>query len=283
MISIVISSYNSSYFQNIQNNIHQTIGIEYELIQIWNPGIFSINEAYEKGLNQAKYEYILFIHEDLIFLNNGWGKYLLKFLELPNVGLIGLAGGNYFPDVPNDWFITNEYNYINLIHGLGDSEENLRNFEENFHQVLGLDGVFIFGKKSIFLEIGFDQNISGYHAYDLSISLRTAKKYTNYVINSINVHHISIGNRTLEWFNSTIQVHESITWKFDHPKDKYVEKELFRRFSKYIVHYWGRNLKSLEKIIKYYPRKYLHGIEHFKTIWFLVKLFTSKKFNNLNI
>lgn len=51
------------------------------MIQIWNPGIYSINEAYEMGLQKASFENLLFIHEDLEFLSRNWGVELMKSLE----------------------------------------------------------------------------------------------------------------------------------------------------------------------------------------------------------
>ena len=88
-----------------------------------------------------------------------------------------------------------KHNFINIVHGLGTEKINLKIFGKNFQEVLTLDGVFLFGKKEIFLEVGFDKSLKGFHAYDLSISLRTAMKYKNYVTNTINIHHFQRVNR----------------------------------------------------------------------------------------
>lgn len=82
MISIIISSHNQLYFDQLSKNIESSIGVPYELIQIWNPGTYSINEAYQKGLEQSQYDNLLYIHEDIEFLDQNWGIELLNFLKL---------------------------------------------------------------------------------------------------------------------------------------------------------------------------------------------------------
>ena len=54
----------------------------------------SISAAYNKGARKAKYNYLLFIHEDIKFLENNWGQELLQSHNSnDNIGIIGLAGG----------------------------------------------------------------------------------------------------------------------------------------------------------------------------------------------
>ena len=51
MISIVISSYQPHFFAALEKNIVETIGVTYEIVQIYNPGTMGICEAYNKGAN----------------------------------------------------------------------------------------------------------------------------------------------------------------------------------------------------------------------------------------
>lgn len=279
MISIIISSHNQLYFDQLSKNIESSIGVPYELIQIWNPGTYSINEAYQKGLEQSQYDNLLYIHEDIEFLDQDWGIELLKFLKIENLGLVGLAGSNYYPIPPTDWFVSFKHSFINIMQSGENGPMIFKNLKEDYQQVLTLDGVFLFGKKSIFEEVGFDKSLKGFHAYDLSISLKVARKYQNFVSNKINIIHYSHGNPDLDWYNSTMYVRENMNWDFGHERDHLVENIAFRRFSKNTVKYWGKSYKSFKKIMEYYPRNYLPKyMDHLKLNWFLIKLLFKKQF-----
>lgn len=73
MISIIISSYNKDYYSQFIENVEKTIGVPYEIIQILNIGAMGVCEAYNKGARQAKFEYLVFCHEDITFETKNWG------------------------------------------------------------------------------------------------------------------------------------------------------------------------------------------------------------------
>jgi hypothetical protein len=83
MLSIIISSYQKHYFDQLVENIRETIGedFQYEIIQMWNPNVMSITEAYNSGAGKSRYENLLFLHEDIIFYTRNWGKRLLNHLQ----------------------------------------------------------------------------------------------------------------------------------------------------------------------------------------------------------
>ena len=94
MISIIISSYKENYYQLLLANIQQSIGhANYEIVKISNPGLMGINKAYNEGALKAMYDDLLFIHEDVEFITNGWGHFLIDSLKNENIGIIGVAGG----------------------------------------------------------------------------------------------------------------------------------------------------------------------------------------------
>src|SRR6478609_8828248 len=98
MISIVICSVQESYFVSLEINIHETIGeIDYEIIKIGNVvEKLSIAQAYNQGIEKSKFEFLLFIHEDIIFHTSNWGEILLSiFRANSKIGLIGIAGTKY--------------------------------------------------------------------------------------------------------------------------------------------------------------------------------------------
>lgn len=75
MISIIICSRNKNIDSELEQNILDTIGnIVYEVINIDNStNNYSIFQAYNKGTQIAKYPYLCFMHEDILFHTADWG------------------------------------------------------------------------------------------------------------------------------------------------------------------------------------------------------------------
>src|SRR5690606_19663369 len=116
MISIIVSSHNLNYFKSFSQNVNDTIGIPFEIIQVWNPGIIGICEAYNKGALNSKYEYLIFCHEDVFFESKEWGnKLITHFNSSSDIGVIGVAGGTYKSNFPSSWSYIKENKrvYIN--------------------------------------------------------------------------------------------------------------------------------------------------------------------------
>ena len=105
MISIIICSRNAIITPSLTENISETVGVEYELIIIDNSGNrFSIFQAYNEGVKRAKYSYLCFMHDDILFYTNNWGKALIHhFTNNSSIGLIGYIGTHFIPSVPSYW------------------------------------------------------------------------------------------------------------------------------------------------------------------------------------
>lgn len=164
MLSIIISSYNSNYFNSIINNIKETIGedIIYEVVKIDNNKLFSLCEAYNIGGKKSKYDNLLFIHEDVIFETKNWGSILINLLGLKNCGAVGVAGGNYYGFVPGSWW-NDAYKFLHFkqVSTTETTFNNRVNFNKDNEEAIAIDGVFMACKKKIFDEISFDERING--------------------------------------------------------------------------------------------------------------------------
>lgn len=212
MLSIVICSKTGSISNKLHENISETIGCVYEIIVL--EGGYSIFNAYNLGILRSTYQYICFCHEDILFISNNWGIHLLSALNLPNCGLVGLAGTRFKSEIYSPWWLPRssfstllETNYV--IHP-GEKQTNNYNQNSILQEVLIIDGVFIGACKKIFEEVKFDENLfSGFHFYDLDISLSTyflGKK--NYVIDNIHIIHDSKGKLNLEWVQNAELFHK---------------------------------------------------------------------------
>jgi len=206
MISIIISTYQDKFIQQLLINIRDTIGkkIIYEIILIENHNLYSISEAYNIGASKAKYDCLLFIHEDILFNINDWGSILVDYLKNDSIGIIGVAGNDYLPNVPLGWSGLYECIQINLIQGNKEGDIIKNYILENDKNAISLDGVFLVCSKNTYSKYKFEEKIEGFHCYDFIFSNRVANDLQNIITSKIKITHFSTGNRTKDWMKSLI-------------------------------------------------------------------------------
>lgn len=257
MLSIIISSYQENYFSALEKNIAETIGIPYEILKIDNPGKFGICEAYNLGASKSQYDYLLFVHEDVLFHTKNWGHLLVNHLSVENTGVVGVAGSNYVPKTPYAWFVFDEkYNFKNYIQNNKEkSNPELKLMLHSFAEVFALDGVFMAVKKSIFQEFIFDEEVKGFHGYDTDFSLRVATKYHNYVINNVLIEHFSFGYQDKVWLDNHMLIRKKIRNEFNSIYDKDLEIHMFYAFLGKYFQYNNFNVRNIKKTLEFYPPK----------------------------
>lgn len=257
MLSIIISSYQPQFYSALEKNIAETIGIPYEIIKIDNPNLMGICEAYNKGASLSKYDYLLFIHEDVLFHTKGWGVKLISHLSLENVGVVGVAGSNYVPKAPSTWFLLdNSYHRNNFIQSNREGTlREIKRISKIREKVFSLDGVFLAVKKNVFDEFLFDEEIIGYHGYDLVFSLSVAKKYNNYVLGDILVEHFSVGKPDITLFDNNIKVRKKIKYNFHDYFDEHLECITFLTFLQNYFTYYKPTLKKILLTLQFLPKK----------------------------
>ncbi|PJJ64255.1 glycosyltransferase [Chryseobacterium geocarposphaerae] len=260
MISIIVSSYQENDFSRFSKSVHETIGIpDFEIIKVWNPNLMSITEAYNLGAEKSKYEILLFIHEDIVFHTENWGEKLIHHLNNPEVGVIGVAGSSYVPVAPSSWTVSKEYNVVNILQSDKKNPiiEHLQSVHQQMTKVYTIDGVFMAITKKNFNTIKFNEEINGFHGYDLDFSLRTAKTFQNYIVNDILVQHFSKGNRDKKWLDANIKIKEKIGSNFPHQKNSETEKNIFLSFLYQYFIYYPVNSKNIFFTMKFFPFKHL--------------------------
>lgn len=205
MISIVICGVDKTRYNNLLKNIKETIGTEYEILLLDNKiERLGICAVYNKMATKAKYDYICFVHEDVEFRTQNWGRILIDGYK-NGTGVIGLAGGMVATKQPVSWGDNGEkfrrINISQLKHG-----KEVRYYEnplnEEFSEVMTLDGVLLFTTKRVWSEIKFDEeNFDGFHLYDMDFSFASGLKYKNYICQTISVIHYSYGSFDKTWFD----------------------------------------------------------------------------------
>ncbi|GAA3977111.1 glycosyltransferase family protein [Mucilaginibacter dorajii] len=250
MISIIISSANPAFLQQVTKNINDTIGITHEIIATDNSnGQRGICQVYNEGVAKAKYDLLCFMHEDILIKTSNWGSVVADtFNNYPKLGLIGLVGSAYKPLAPSGWGGVGPHtHYTNIIQSYQYSdkqpEHQYRNpADEKLSRVACVDGVWFCTTKNIATQYPFDeQNFTGFHAYDIDFSLLVGQKYTICVIYDVLIEHFSEGNYNKTWLLDTLKLHEK--WNSQLPVNYssltgaeviYTEKATFKYFIKYL-------------------------------------------------
>lgn len=217
MISIIICSRNNRISQELEENIQNTIGNNYELITIDNSkNEYSIFSAYNFGTKLAKYPFLCFMHEDILFHTQDWGRKVINHFLDSKVGIIGVAGSYYLPKMPGSWWSSN-FSTINVIHTInGETKTDRWDYKvENVlsNNVVILDGLWFCIPKVVMNQLSFDEKtFSGFHCYDSDICMQIMTlNYKVKVIYNIQIEHFSAGIKDKLWLKSIFKFY--LKWK----------------------------------------------------------------------
>jgi hypothetical protein len=203
MITVIICSINPNLLSEIRENIASTIGCQFELLAFDNRSAkLGICEVYNTCAKKSKFEYLCFVHEDVIFDSPNWGFELVEAIQSnPNSGVIGLAGSKYVPRNFISWGDCLENDRWNISHYSRENDSfdktqfNPKN--ERLSQVTVLDGVLLFTRQKTWERSPFDEStFPGFHLYDADFSLSISQFANNYVCQTIQVRHLSSGQGT---------------------------------------------------------------------------------------
>lgn len=217
MLSIIICSVSPERLQQVTQNIHDTIGVEHEIIAIDNREThWPIARAYNEGVRRARFPFLFFVHEDVKFHSVNWGACIEEKLKEPDCGVIGFAGSKVKLRCYSGWGQLYSWNAIFYYQKRKDGTYfyvSLATLERPFEEVLVLDGFAMFVRKDVWSQYPFDEELlTGFHCYDLDFSLQIAasKRYKNYVCCSskVMVEHSSLGNYNRGWYQETIRMHK---------------------------------------------------------------------------
>lgn len=267
MISIIVCSISPEKLNALQENVAKTIGVDYEFVVVDNRGgHYSICQAYNIGAAKARYPYLCFAHEDIIFRADcGWGTIIEAQLAKPDTGVVGFAGSTGKTRTLSTWVLTSAYrraNFCEVVDGVSKME--LANpYDEDFSQVIVLDGLCLFMRGDVWAENNFDAGLlDGFHLYDLDISVAVARRYKNYVCHRVLVEHYSRGSFSRQWIGYSLKFHEK--WRDvlplyvdeNAPREEN-EKQVVRRMTYFLL---KRSLLApqemrpmVEQCLRYFP------------------------------
>jgi len=267
MISIIICSRTASISDELTQNINQTIGIPYELVIIDNSvNLYSIFSAYNEGVKRSKYEVLCFMHDDIIFKTNDWGISVMNRFKSSNLGAIGVAGSPYYAILPGGWWSGGYICQSNY----GEQELAYQPKQDNALPVVVLDGLWFCVRKSLFSMIRFDDTtFSGFHYYDMDISLQIQQKgYKLLSVYDISIQHSS-GKLDTIWLNNALLLQKK--WEINLP----IFSEKLSYFKEVTIEY-----AVLEEYIRSMKK---NGISSFKILSFIIQQLANYRIKRFKI
>lgn len=253
MLSIIICSKDTRLFKSCAENIAQTVGVDYEIVAINNAiENLSITHAYNKGASKAQFDNLVFVHEDVIFHTQDWGVEVVNELRNEKLGVLGIAGSSYVPFAPCSF--TNpvgKYNYCNIIANKGGEITRYEVIPDDLFSIKALDGVFLATRRNVWTQFKFNENLKGFHGYDLDFSLRVSQNYLNKLTSHILLEHVSYGRLNETYFKNLVQIKNTITID-NKVNDPFNEYSAYRQFILFMrsnnfstLAYWKEGLKFI--------------------------------------
>ena len=219
MITIIIASANDKLLKDVKTSIDKTIGVPYEVLAFDNHNAGrSICSIYNEGVRQASFDLLCFMHEDVGFITQDWGRIVAELFSTNNsLGIVGIAGSTYKSLTPSGWLSHTwllETEYSNLIQGhkyAGNHTVHHRRSpeEQNPARVAAVDGVWMCVQKSVATRFPFDEaTFDKFHCYDIDFCISVGRFHTIAVTFDVLLHHYSDGNFDDQWIKEAIKLHK---------------------------------------------------------------------------
>ncbi|WP_412467658.1 glycosyltransferase [Pedobacter sp. KLB.chiD] len=213
MISIVTCSINPKKLALLQQSLVETTFHPYELIVIDNTEHkYSICSAYNFGASKSKFEYLCFVHEDIIFKTQNWDiNFINHFEKNANISLIGVVGNTVKTAFPSGVYsIVQHTNRMNQLQAVLNEKpiHYYHNPKYEMHsEVATLDGMLLGTKKIFWQKYNFDDlTLMDFHGYDIDFSLAMAQLGKVVVVYDMLIEHASSGGNTVAWIESQLKI-----------------------------------------------------------------------------
>lgn len=206
-VSVVICSRKQELSDELRANVATTIGCEYEWVVIDNSrNEYSIFQAYNDAVTRSTGDILCFMHDDIRFLSEGWGRSVISVLAPPSVGACAVAGCRVLRKAPS-LFGMGKYNVINVQQADGTWLD--RSSEPAF--LATFDGLWFCIKRECFNKIRFDDvTYDGFHFYDMDTAVQLHRSgYQIVFIPDVLIQHESNGCVNASWLEDSYKYY----WK----------------------------------------------------------------------
>ena len=192
-----------------------------------NKAQLTIPDFYNLTLHESTADIVIFIHDDVTIHTVDWTKKIVNhFHSHSSCNVIGLAGTNSYPNLPNAWSKSKNpkdliYNVIQAT-SIDDTGEHIfQNCPHPLNKAVIVDGFFMALRRQAFTDFQWSNAVGKYHGYDFDICLHQETKKSGgvFIANDILVTHHSHGNRNAEWGCALIKIWNKYTLELPLPKD----------------------------------------------------------------
>lgn len=204
---ITINYCTREYNEEYEKHLIKTCGLKNVKINPYINNGEGLTKPYNELLDKSDTDIVVFCHDDLVFKTNNWGNKLLKhFKKNSELGIIGIAGTKHLTKSGRWWDSKKD------MRGIVEHEKDGKSWVSKYSDDIGnkiddvvlVDGLFFAIDKTKIKE-RFNEEIKGYHFYDVDFSFRNKLKNVNVgVITNIRVLHKSIGETNREWEDNRI-------------------------------------------------------------------------------
>ena len=200
-VSIIICSVDDHKFGKVAADYQRLYaGHAHEIIRIDDAR--SLAEGYNRGIERARGELLLFSHDDVRIVNRDFGARC--FAHLDHCDLLGIAGSAVLSG--GSWVSAG---WPHLAGQIGADESEAGTIAVNIFGtgpalvggMQALDGVLLFARRALAQELRFDQEtFDGWHLYDIDFSYRAALAgHRVATANDVLVVHASGGRFGAKW------------------------------------------------------------------------------------
>lgn len=171
-----------SSWEKLQRNVVARIG-DAQLLGL--SGQTSIAVAYNAILDAYQghgLDVLVLQHDDLELVDPGAEEKLLAAVSLPDVALVGVAGGRGVRGL--SW-----WNYSPLGHQMTDSGPV--SFGERAGEVCALEGSFLVFSPWAIANLRFDTSYPGFHGYDCDVAMTARLLRKKVLVVDLDTHHHS--------------------------------------------------------------------------------------------
>lgn len=216
MITIITCSINPELYHTFKQNVLETAGVPIEFIYHDNRKVnWNLCKVYNHYTKLASHEIVCYIHEDILFETERWGKVILDiYNKNNNIGVIGFAGSIIKTKALSGWSCHKDADRYNFTQGYPNKPDKLYYKNPNnldFSEVICLDGFCMFTTKKIWEQNKFNEKLyDHFHLYDISFSTKIALTHKNYVCNIVKIKHLSPGSFSTTWYNYSRLFHSEM-------------------------------------------------------------------------